>query len=317
MVGAASKESVKIRSGELPIEGLRDLLVVLLESEDAIGDSFLGVEIVGGEGFPLQHGEVDFDLVEPAGVNGQVDKNQVRPLIPESLNGSLPPMDGAVVDDPEDASGRAIGLSVHHRSYEGIEGLDGRAPHDVAEQTRVMDVPSGLIGACPHAAVLMFNAHRSARLGRSGRMTSFADLESSLLVGRQDKVVVSQWLIVPEALVEVEDTASLAGEVRIPAKDPAAVAPGTDRILGEPAPDGCARDLSHDALFEDMAPQLSAAEPRERHSNGGRKLARQGLDLSDDGWGENRRGDLRGLGPPVPQDVHRRSVCATRSPWVV
>ena len=64
MVGAASKESVKIRSGELPIEGLSDLLVVLLEAEDAIGDSFLGVEIVGGEGFPLQHGEVDFDLVD-------------------------------------------------------------------------------------------------------------------------------------------------------------------------------------------------------------------------------------------------------------
>jgi hypothetical protein len=63
-------------------------------------------------------------LVEPRGVDRDVDQAQV-------LVGAVEPVDrgpsgvrGAVVDDPEHALGRCVGLFVHHLLDQPPEGLD-------------------------------------------------------------------------------------------------------------------------------------------------------------------------------------------------
>ena len=55
------------RARSLPLEGRCDSLSSIVEK--ALGECVEGGEIIGGEDFSLDDREVDFDLVEPAGMN--------------------------------------------------------------------------------------------------------------------------------------------------------------------------------------------------------------------------------------------------------
>ena len=63
---------------ELPVEGRRHALVVLLDCEAG--------EIIRGERLALDDGEVDLDLVEPTGVNRAVNGDQVGIGLSEALH---------------------------------------------------------------------------------------------------------------------------------------------------------------------------------------------------------------------------------------
>ena len=54
-------------------------------------------EVVGVDDLALDDGEVDLGLVEPAGVDGGVDDDQVRPGALEAVDAALAAMRGAVV----------------------------------------------------------------------------------------------------------------------------------------------------------------------------------------------------------------------------
>lgn len=62
------KERVEVTSREPPLEGPSNSLVVVLEAQESVFDFRERAEVVRGEGFALDHGEVDLDLVEPTGV---------------------------------------------------------------------------------------------------------------------------------------------------------------------------------------------------------------------------------------------------------
>ena len=78
--GDASHQTVEISACEGPFEGGGDLLVVVLEAENALGDFVLGSEVSGRESFALEDREVDLDLVEPA------DSRAFRSLIPREFD---------------------------------------------------------------------------------------------------------------------------------------------------------------------------------------------------------------------------------------
>ena len=62
--------------------------------------------------------EVDFDLVEPTGVDGGVHQDGIGPLRANALYGFLAAMSRAVVHDPKDAVGRLVRLLGHDLSHE-------------------------------------------------------------------------------------------------------------------------------------------------------------------------------------------------------
>ena len=72
-----SEEASQVVARELPFEGASDQLVVVLEAEDTSRDGFARGEVGGREGFALKDREVDLDLIEPAGVLGQMDEGEV------------------------------------------------------------------------------------------------------------------------------------------------------------------------------------------------------------------------------------------------
>jgi hypothetical protein len=72
-------EAVEVGAGELPLERGGDLLVAAAELEQGALKGVEVGEVVGGDDLALHDGEVDFGLVEPAGVDWGVDEGQVRP----------------------------------------------------------------------------------------------------------------------------------------------------------------------------------------------------------------------------------------------
>ncbi len=79
-------------------------------------------EIVGGNDFSLDHGEVDLCLVEPGSVLGQVDEAEVVPLTLQAPDRRLAPMRAAVVDHPEHPLGARVRPGCHHLVDQAAEG---------------------------------------------------------------------------------------------------------------------------------------------------------------------------------------------------
>lgn len=65
--------------GEVPLERLGDLVVVMLGLVEGLSDRCGVLEVVGGEDFALDDRVLDLDLGEPAGVNGEVHEARVLP----------------------------------------------------------------------------------------------------------------------------------------------------------------------------------------------------------------------------------------------
>ena len=95
-------------SCESPLERPGDALVMALEVENPASEGLQRGGVIRSEGLPLEHGEVDFDLVEPARMDGAVDEDEVGEPSSESSDGGGAAVCGAVVDDPEAPSGVTV-----------------------------------------------------------------------------------------------------------------------------------------------------------------------------------------------------------------
>ena len=89
----------------------------------------------------------------------------------------------------------------------------------------------------------------STRIGRPGagrqrRVTSDAGLNAGLLVRADDVVPAAQRLALPGASVQVKDTPSFFGELRIAREYPVLIPPWLDGVGVEDAPDGAVADRS-------------------------------------------------------------------------
>jgi hypothetical protein len=126
----------EVLAGEVPLERLGDFVVAVFEGVERPGELGGVLEVVGVEQLARDDRVVELDLVEPAGVEGEVDEDQRRPAALEPFDRCLAAMVGAVVDDPEDAPGRGVGLFGHDLPDEPVERGDAAlalgAPHDLA-----------------------------------------------------------------------------------------------------------------------------------------------------------------------------------------
>ncbi len=77
-----NEEFVEVLAGELPFEGLSRSRPVVLKVQEALGDSVEVGKIIGRQDLPLDDREVDFDLVEPAGMNRSMHQRQAGVEIP-------------------------------------------------------------------------------------------------------------------------------------------------------------------------------------------------------------------------------------------
>src|SRR5262245_1650637 len=116
----------EIAAGESPLERLGRGDVVLLEAQEPLTDGAERSEVIRCEDLARDDGEIDLDLIEPAGVDGSVDEHELRPPRLQPPDGAVAPMRGAVVRDPEDTPGRAIRFLPHDLCHESAEGRGAR-----------------------------------------------------------------------------------------------------------------------------------------------------------------------------------------------
>ncbi len=314
MLGIELGEQLReVRSREGPAERLGNLLVALLKSEQTFLDLEERNEVVGSECLTLKDREVDFDLVEPARVDGGVHQDDGGPFRPQALAGFLPTVRCTVVDDPEDTAGRAVGFLGHDLRHQSIEGLDAGGLFATSEDSGAMDIPSREVGPGSRAFVFMFDAGRSTIGQRERGVFTQTRLYAGFLIGREDEVTAAKRQAFPAPLVEVEHSARLGAELGIAGKDPASVPPWTERVAAEPAPKRRAADLGNDSLGDDLALNLAERETRQRKAESMRKLAGERLNFDDDAGGKSAPARRLAVVPRDPGNPVRRSACATYS----
>src|SRR5829696_4319514 len=287
------EQRIEIGTGELPLKGPGDLLVMILESEQSRLDLGEVGEVVGSEHLALDDGEVDLDLVEPGGMNRQVDQNQLGEGAPQSVDGGSSAMACPVVHDPKDALGGNVGLHAHDLFDQTTERLDPVFGLATAEEPATMDIPGGQVHQRSSTLVLMLEAHYPSGSRQSGGVLAEARLDGGLLVSANDEVALTERFALKAPLIEVEHPAGLLCEAGIGGEDPAAMLPGTDGIGRKPPPDGRIRDRSDDALLDGGSGEIRCVPAGQRHTALSGQLTRQGLDRHDDLRGESR-------GPPGP-----------------
>jgi len=99
----AGQELVEVGAGELPVEWPGGGVVVPLEGKDLGGELVEIFEVVRGEELALDDGEVDLHLVEPGGMDGQVNHLRIGIGAAQAVGGGPVPVRGPVVHDPEHA----------------------------------------------------------------------------------------------------------------------------------------------------------------------------------------------------------------------
>ncbi len=283
----------------------------MLELQDALRQFSQRSELVGGKDLPLDDREVDLDLIEPAGVEGSVNQNQMGVLGAESLDSLHTSMRRTIVDDPEDSPCVAVGTPSHDVGDEAVKGRDTVPAFAATEDSGTVDIQGGEVSPGPEPLVLVLDSHRQTGLCIPGRMFPGARLDAGLLVRADHEFVCPEPTALPDALVEVQDPPGFVLEVRVSGKDPAAMLPRTDGILVEPSPDGGVADGRGQAGGTDVGAEFSHTPARKGRPNDARELAGDRLNLHDQFGGERPEGD-RGVGGPQDRpDALRRSAFAT------
>jgi hypothetical protein len=123
---------------ESPLERGRDAFVIALEPQQPLLDVGERAEIGRCQCFALKNGEVDFDLVEPTGVKGTVNGDDVGKQRVKSLDAGGTSMRGSVVVNPEDASGLAVRGLGHDLGDQALKRLNAGRVLTAAEQFRAV-----------------------------------------------------------------------------------------------------------------------------------------------------------------------------------
>lgn len=307
----AGEQLGEIGSGEAPLERFGDALVVVLEPEQALLDLLKGAKVIGCERFTLDDREIDFDLIEPAGMNGAVYGHEIGIGCLETAHAGRTAVRRTVIQNPEDTAGIPVRWLAHHLSDEAAERLDARGVFTATEELSVMHVECREVSPSAAAAVLMFDAGGLTRTCRGTGVLAKPRLNAGFLIGADHELIGSQSLALPLSGVQVENAASLEGKLRISREDPAPMLPRADRILIEPAPHRRAADGGDQSRALCCARNVGAAQSRQRHLTIRRRFTGDGFDAHDHVWGK-KPGAARAVHvPPGPVSVHGKTACAT------
>jgi hypothetical protein len=189
--------------------------VVGLESKETLLEFGQRTEVVGRKDFSLNDREVDLDLVEPTGMDRGVDKNGVGPFGAEMVGGFLPAMSGTIIHNPEDPLGGLVGRLAHDLSNKAIHGSNAVLDFAAAEDLGTMHIPRCQVGPSAFAKVLVLDSHGASGSRRQSRLFAASGLNTGLFIRRDHEVVGAQRGVLPNALIQVKDTAGLGSKVGI------------------------------------------------------------------------------------------------------
>jgi hypothetical protein len=161
VVGDAGCQVGKVAAGQVPLERLGDLVVVVLEGVEASDDGLQRGEVVRGQDLALDDREDDLDLIGPGRVERQTHQHEVGPLLLQAVGRDAVTV-GPVVDDPEHAP-RARRARRSRLLDEAPERHDPPLLLAAADRAALVDVPSGQAAQRAAAVVVVHDAPRPPR----------------------------------------------------------------------------------------------------------------------------------------------------------
>ena len=183
----------------------------------------------------------------------------------------------AVVEDPEDARGGAIGLPGHHLVDEPIERDLRVRLGEVTEDLPPGDVDGGEVGDRLPPSIFVFDTDRVTGRGRLRRVRPLEHLDAGLLVGRKDILVRAEGVTLPSSVIEVDHRFGPLAEEGIARELPVAILPRAQGIGAQPSSDrGTARRGAEFAC--DLPGDVGMGEAAQRYSASSRELTSEGDD---------------------------------------
>jgi hypothetical protein len=149
---------------------------------------------------------------------------------------------GAIVHNPEDPPGSLVRSLGHYLAHQPIERCDTGLGLAATKESGVVNIERREVGPRTYAAVFMLDPSGPRGSRRQGSMFADARLDTGVLVGADHELISFQPLPLPTPGVEIQNAASLARELGIAGKDPAAMLPRADGIVVQPAPHRLATD---------------------------------------------------------------------------
>ena len=286
---------------------------MILEIKDSFGNSVEVGKVIGSEYFPLDDGKVDFNLVEPTGMNRAMNENESRKLELEAFNGGATTMGGAIVNDPKHAARVIVGRTGHHLFNEPVEGSHSITSFTSAKNLGAVDVERSQIGPGAASFIFVFDLHGRSWLNRKSGMKAAACLDAGFLISGEDEFVIMKGPTVPDTFIKIQDAACFRGEFWIARKYPGAVLPRADRVRMKPTPDGAVADGGDQTRLANFSPQLADTPSRQWNAMSGGQLTGESLNLNDQLWGGKPGGARGGIAPQAPRGVPRKSAFATCS----
>ena len=258
-----------------------------LKREKALFEIGQGRKVIRGEDLSLNDREIDLHLIEPTGVVRGVDEDGIGPLGAEAVGGSLAPMSGAIVHDPEDATCGLVGFLAHHFIDEAIHRCDAILELATTEYLGAVDIPSRQIDPSALTKVLVFNSGGAVRRGRQSRLFTAAGLNARLFVGRHHPVVRAQWSTFPGAMVQIKNRTGLGVKIGITRKDPASMLPRAKSVATEPAPQCRSTDLCDETLSNHVLADFLKGKAGQGKSEAVREFTGKSLNLDDETGGKS------------------------------
>jgi hypothetical protein len=177
---------------------------------------------------------IDVDLVQPTGMDGKMDDNDLRSVALKAPDGGQSPVRRAVVDNQENPSGGTVRFTGHGVRNQAGKGYDpglGLAP---AEHLCPSHVPGSKIAHRSPSCLFKFHLLPLSCWCTKAHMSSLPGLNTGLFVSGDRKVVRSQLKSIPHLLIEVQNTAEFLLRQGTPGEGPAPVLPCLDGILSKP-----------------------------------------------------------------------------------
>src|SRR4029450_1449191 len=130
---------------KLPLKRYWSLIRKLFIQGEAEPYRFQVGKVLGGQDLALDDGEVDFDLIEPTGVDRCMDQNDTRIDLAQPLLRGFTTMRRAVIHDPKQPFTRPIGFLSQHLLDQPAKGFNTAPRFTPAHYVPPAYVPGGQI----------------------------------------------------------------------------------------------------------------------------------------------------------------------------
>lgn len=228
---------LKIFTSKFPLKGPCYFLVSDLKIQKALLYCPKVWKIIRSQDFFLDNGKIDFNLVKPAGMDGQMNSNSVCPTLRETINKGLPSMRRSIVDNPENPFGCSVRGLRHHLVRQSVKRFNPTLLFTPSKDFCPVNIPGGKIRPGPTTDILMFYSHRLSRTWRRSGMFANSGLDARFFIRTDDIVIWPQRLTFPLLGVKIKHFSRFFNEIGISGINPGSVEPRSNRILMQPSPD--------------------------------------------------------------------------------